>query len=188
MKNYWQGKKIKLRAFEEKDIQKYISTRNNPDSIRQYYEDYIEFPMSESELRETIEKYTRTFIHDDRRLFVIENPEGAYAGELSIWHTHRRNGVFRYGIFLDDKMRGMGYGKEALIIALDYYFNELNYQKCSPMAYSFNINSQKFHESFGFIKEGQLRNDIYARGSYHDMIYYGMLKDEFNKLYKHDFL
>ncbi len=188
MKNYWQGKKIKLRAFEEKDIQKYLDERNDPDSVRQLYEDYIEFPLSENEMRNSIENYLRSLNGNDKRLFVIENFDGEYVGEISIWYTHRRNGVFRYGIFLDERMRGKGYAGDALTVVLDFYFNELNYQKCSPTVYEFNLNSQKFHKKMGFIEEGRLRSDVFVRGKYHDMIYYGMLRDEFNQKYKHEFI
>jgi RimJ/RimL family protein N-acetyltransferase len=186
--NYWTRKNIKLRAFEDKDLEKYVSERNNPDCVRQLYEDYIEFPLSELEVRKSIDSYISTFKEGDKRLFVIEEISSEeYAGEVSVWDANRRNGVFKYGIFLDEKFRGKGYAADALIIVMDYYFNELNYQKCAPTVYSSNALSQHFHEKLGFIKEGELRNDVYNRGKYHNMICYGMLKNEFAKLYKHEF-
>ena len=189
MNNYWQGKYIKLRAFEERDLEKYIRERSNPDSIRQFYEDHIEFPLSEVEIRKTMDAYISSLRSEDKRLFVVENLEtNEYVGEISIWSTNIRSGVFKYGIFLDQKYRGQGHGKQALIIVLDYYFNELNYQKCSPNVYSYNLISQHFHDKFGFVVEGQLRSETFSRGTYHDVICYGMLRDEFNKLYSHDFI
>ena len=187
MSNFWQGSSIKLRAFEEKDLEKYINDRVNPDSIREWYEDYIQFPSSEEDVKEYTERFNSSLKGNDKKLFIIETLYGEYAGEISIWHTDRRNGVIKYGIFLDNKMRGKGYAKEALIIVLDFYFNELNYNKAQPDAYSFNSNSHKFHEKFGFVLEGVLRNQIYTRGDYHNLHCYGMLKSEFNKLYKHEF-
>lgn len=186
--NFWESKKIRLRAFEEKDMFREIYNRTSPDSVGELYEDYIKLPYSEKEVRERLEKDFLTILDNDKKYFVIENLDEEYVGRVTVWHTDRKNGVFRYGILIDKNNRGKGYGKDALIIVLDYYFNELNYQKASPTVYSFNKNSQAFHEKFGFIKEGQLRNDIYSRGSYHDMIYYGMLKEEFNNLHKHNFV
>jgi len=187
LSNYWQGNLIKLRSFEDKDLEKYINDRVNPDSKRQWCEDYIRFPFSPAEIKEQTEKYNSSLKDEDKRLFTIETLYGEYAGEISVWHTDRRNGTFKYGIFLDEKMRGKGYGKDALKIVLDFYFNELNYNKAQPDAYAFNNNSQKFHEKFGFVLEGVLRNQIYSRGEYHNLHCYGMLKNEFNKLHKHDF-
>jgi len=186
-KNYWQGKQIRLRALEDADLERYIAERAQPDSIRQWYEDELLFPASEKEVRKSYDEALEEFSKDDKRIFIIETRSGEYLGEISVWNTKKRAMVFRYGIFLVEDARGKRYGKEALTIVLDYYFNELNYQKCDPTVYSFNKKSQAFHESMGFILEGRLRNDVYTRGEYHDMLVYGMLKDEFNKLHKHEF-
>jgi RimJ/RimL family protein N-acetyltransferase len=102
-----------------------------------------------------------------------------------VWFTQTRERFFRYGIQIDEAYRKKGYAAEALVIVLDYYFNELNYQKCCPTAYEFNKRSQAFHERFGFVKEGVLRNEVFTRGKYYSMVYYGLLRDEFNAKYKH---
>lgn len=187
-KNYWENKGIRLRAIEEKDLDIYIKQRNNPDSIRQWYEDEILFPESAMDVKRKFEECLIEFGKDDKRIFIIETLDEEYAGEISVWYTKKKHGVFRYGIFLEEQFRGKGYGKQALIIVMDYYFNELNYQKASPTVYSYNTNSQAFHENFGFTLEGRLINDVYSRGVYHDMLYYGMIKDTFNKLHRHDFI
>lgn len=70
---------------------------------------------------------------------------------------------------------------------LRYYFMELGYQKVTANVYSFNESSLKLHERLGFIREGQLRNMIYCNGKYHDEIYLGMTKLEFEMKYQ-DFL
>lgn len=183
--NYWEGLHVRLRAFEEKDAEMYAANRHTPDGVRQFYEDYIRFPDSLDDVKKDVAKIKEDFSTDDKRVFVIETIDCVYIGEISIWFTDRVSRCFRYGIFLDNEFRGRGLAKEALVIVMDYYFNQLNYHKCSPTVYSFNKNSQKFHERFGFVLEGKLREEVYARGEYHDMYYYGMLKSEFNKKYKH---
>lgn len=184
--SYWQRNNIRLRAFENKDLQKYISER--PDTKRQWLEDRIELPNSEEQTKKILADYLDTLKTDDKSLFVLENLDGDYIGEISVWLALKPNGLFRYGIFLDDKFRYKGYAKDALVIVLDYYFNELNYHKAGPTVYSYNEASQKFHEKFGFIKEAELKEEVYTRGKYYNMIYYSMTKDQFNDLYIHDFL
>jgi len=183
--NYWESKNIRIRAAEEADIQRFTDRRNSIDREGQWLEDSLEFPLSEEEARKDIIDYINELSKDDKRFLIIETLAGDYAGYIDVWYTRRRIGNFRYGIKLEPEHRRKGYGKEALIILLDYYFNELNYNKCSPTVYEYNTGSQAFHEEFGFIREGALRSEVYSRGKYHSMIYYGMLKEEFNKLYKH---
>ena len=45
--------------------------------------------------------------------------------------------------------------------------------------YSFNQPSQKLHESLGFTLEGRLRRMIYTNGEFHDLLMYGITKEEF---------
>lgn len=182
-KNFWESERLRIRALEEKDLQMYIQNRHEPDSVRQWYEDSLMFPMSEKETKDDYEKTVTDYTKEDKRIFILETLDGMYMGEISIWLTSARARFFRYGIFLDESARGKGLGKEALIIVLDFYFNELNYRKAAPCVYSYNSNSQKFHEKFGFKLEGIVKDEIYSRGQYHDMRYYAMFKDEFNERY-----
>jgi len=184
-KYYWESDKIRIRAIEEADVQRFVGRRNKIDSEGQWLEDSLEFPLSEEGSRKELLDYIEQLSKDDKKFFIIETLAGSYVGSVDVWFTRTRIGIFRYGIRLEPEHRRKGYGKEALIIILDYYFNELGYQKCGPMVYEYNTASQAFHENFGFIREGALRNEIYSRGRYHSMIYYGMLKDEFNQLYRH---
>lgn len=60
-----------------------------------------------------------------------------------------------------------------------YFFHELRYQKVNAHVYSFNEGSIRLQEQLGFTKEGCLRNMIYTNGKYHDVVIYGLTKQEF---------
>ena len=182
--NYWEGKDIRLRALEAQDIDRFVEMRNKPDSEGKWFYDRLLFPKSEEGVRK---QYADLLLDlkDDKSYFVIETLDGEFAGDIGVWHTRRREGVFLYGVFIEREHRRKGYGSQALIIILDYYFNELNYQKCSATVYGYNKQSQKFQERLGFVREGSLRNELYTRGKYYDEVYYGMLKEEFNGMHKH---
>ena len=184
--NYWEGKDIRLRALEAHDIDRFVEMRNDPDSEGKWFYDRLLFPESAEDMRK---QYADLLLDlkGDKSYFIIETLDGEVAGNIGVWHTQRREGIFRYGVFIEEEHRRKGYGRQALIIVLDYYFNELNYQKCSATVYEYNKRSQEFQERFGFVREGSLRNELYTRGSYYDEIYYGMLREEFNGMYKHWF-
>jgi len=184
MINYWKRNNITIRAFEEKDIEGFVKRNLKPDVMQQWYYDFINFPKSEAELKKYIEEMVLD-TKEDRRLLVIEDVNGEHVGEFWVWYADRRNRVFRYGIAIYKEFRGKGYAKDALIVGMDYYFNELNYVKCSPTVYGYNKNSQEFHEKMGFVLEGRLRDEIFTRGRQFDLFYYGMTRDEFNEKYTH---
>ena len=184
MLNYWKRNNIIIRAFEERDIENFVKNNTMADSLQQWYYDFITFPKSSGDVLKTLEAMLGDS-KEDRRILVIENDNGEYVGEVFIWYADKRNGVFRYGISIYEQFRGRGYAKNALIIILDYYFNELNYVKCSPTVYEYNKNSQLFHEKLGFVLEGRLRDEIFTRGKRFDLFYYGMTRGEFNEKYSH---
>jgi RimJ/RimL family protein N-acetyltransferase len=175
--------------MEEGDIDLFINRRLSPDSIAEWYVDKVRFPGSEKNVRENTKDWLEDCSKDDKRIFVVDakDPSGEtgprWAGVLDVWSADRRSGVFRYGVNFEEEYRGKGLAQEALILVLDYYFNELNYQKASPFVYSYNPHSQAFHRKFGFRKEAVIPREVYSRGEYFDIVYFGMFKEEFNRLY-----
>ena len=183
---FWSTERIRIRAAEEEDAGFLAERRKTPDSLCQWYEDAIQFPQSDKETRDGFIKNLHEFYKDDMRLFMLESPDGAYAGQLSVWETNRRAGVFRHGIFLEERFRGLGLAKDALVIVMDFYFNELNYRKSAPYVYAYNLRSQKFHEDFGFTLEARMKEEHYSRDIYHDVLFYSLFKDAFNTRHKND--
>ncbi|MDR3090747.1 MAG: GNAT family N-acetyltransferase [Clostridiales bacterium] len=186
-KSFWTGKDVILRAFDEGDLVRLAESRKSPDSRREWLYDAIRPPMTEAALRKAYsdELFDRAKGSGDR-LFSIELKSGEYAGELVVFNTNPSSGVFRQGLFLEEGLRGKGFGAQALVIALDYYFNELRYRKSAPYVYAYNPASMRFHEKFGFVKEAVHREERYTRGQYHDTVYYAMFREEFNLAHGRD--
>jgi len=181
MENIWKGEKIRLRKASKNDGILFADEHGNMDTDVQRRYDYIDFPLADKTFGKRIEKFfeEESFGHDF--MFVIETNKKEAAGFVIVFDCDHRMGTFKYGLFMLEKYKGMGYGSEAVKIMLNYYFNELRYNKVNVYIYDYNTPSIKFHEKLGFVKEGRLRQMAYSNGSYHDTLFYGMLKDEFNK-------
>ena len=182
MENIWKGNKIRLRAATKNDGILFADEKGNMDTETQRRYDYIDFPIANSEFGKRIEKYMEGGEYGDDFMFVMETNDGKPAGFIITFDCDRRMGTFKYGLFMLEEFKGLGYGSEAVKIMLNYYFNELRYNKANVYIYAYNEPSIKFHEKLGFIKEGRLRQMAYSNGTYHDIIFYGMLKEEFKKL------
>ena len=59
------------------------------------------------------------------------------------------------------------------------YPHAWRYQKVNAEVYAFNEPSMRLHERMGFTLEGRLRRMIYTGGEYHDALFYGMTREEF---------
>jgi RimJ/RimL family protein N-acetyltransferase len=101
--------------------------------------------------------------------------------------THRCNSIngrFSYGLYVEPEARRLGYAREAILLLLRYYFDQLRYQKANVTVYDFNAPSLRLHEDLGFTEEGRLRRMIFNAGAYHDEVHFGITVEEFRA--KHD--
>ena len=109
---------------------------------------------------------------------IIETLDGVVVGGLSVG-ANRRTRVFDYGVGIGREHWRKGYGTEALELLFSFYFFELDYQKVETGVYAFNEPSLRFHEVFGFVVEGRRRRAVITRGDYHDVVLFGMTREEF---------
>ncbi len=116
--------------------------------------------------------------------FMIEELAGHPVGSISANSVNRTDGTFKYGIGIIAAKRQKGYASEALKIFLNYYFNELRLHKVHAEVYAFHKASQLLHEQLGFTLEGRLRKAKFTQGSFHDILIFGKLKEEFNLIHQ----
>jgi RimJ/RimL family protein N-acetyltransferase len=94
--------------------------------------------------------------------------------------THRDCFV---GIGLGDRtFWGKGYGTDAMRIILRYAFTELNLQRVTLDVFEYNQRGVRSYEKTGFVIEGRARGLILREGRRWDVIYMGILRDDWLKL------
>ena len=175
--NYWQGKKILLRAIEPADAATFYEWDKDSDMGR--FLDRVWQPVSlESQRRFTERESTKE--PGDNFFFVIENLQGEVVGSISTHDCDRRQGVFSYGVAVRAAHQRRGYAAEAIRMVLRYFFEELRFQKVTVGIHSNNPASAALHEHLGFQLEGRLRRTVFEGGQYLDELVYGLTVEEFN--------
>jgi RimJ/RimL family protein N-acetyltransferase len=178
MPNIFEGKLIRLRGVEPEDWEYFYDADQDSEPGR--LTDEIWFPNTKARVRQwTDELAKRQSVENDEYRFMIETLSGVTVGTLNTHTVNRRNGTFAYGLVIHADHRRKGYAAEAIRLVLHYYFNERRYQKVNAEVYSFNIPSMRLHERLGFTVEGCLRRMIYTGGEYHDVLVYGLTREEF---------
>jgi RimJ/RimL family protein N-acetyltransferase len=74
--------------------------------------------------------------------------------------------------------RGLGYGREAMVLALRFAFDELNLHRVCLTVFAYNQRAIALYESLGFTREGVYREHLLRDGKRHDMLLYGLLRRE----------
>jgi len=72
--------------------------------------------------------------------------------------------------------RGQGYGQEAMRMAVEFCWRELNLQRLSLYVYGANDHAIRVYSKIGFVHEGLLRRAGYVDGRYVDVTVMGMLR------------
>jgi RimJ/RimL family protein N-acetyltransferase len=137
------------------------------------------WPMNRASAQERLEEWVKASpgainfaartIADDRLvggigLMDINHPDGNAQLGLSVYRQ-------------DDW--GRGYGGEMIGLALRYAFNELNLHRVWLTTSDFNERALKLYEKLGFHHEGRGREHILLDGTRWDIVYMGILRDEF---------
>ena len=80
------------------------------------------------------------------------------------------------------EIRTRGLATDAWMILMRYAFYELRLNRVNGSALVYNAASIKVCERVGFKREGVKRQAVYKNGEYHDMIYYGCLRSDYEAL------
>ena len=83
------------------------------------------------------------------------------------------------GISIGDReFWGKGYGTDAMKVILRYAFQELNLRRVSLDTFEYNPRAIRSYEKVGFIHEGRVRKFLLREGSRWDMLFMGILREE----------
>ncbi len=97
---------------------------------------------------------------------------------LHDFDTISRKAELRMKIF-ESQQRGKGIGTEALTQLLAFGFKDINLHKIWLRVLADNLAGIKLYQKAGFMTEGKLREDIYIKGIYKDIVVMSLLKSEY---------
>jgi RimJ/RimL family protein N-acetyltransferase len=135
------------------------------------------FPKNESQITEWMRDGQRgreQFLFGIRTQFNDELIGFLELGEV-MW-THRSTWI---GLGIGERdQRGKGYGYEAMTLALDFAFQELNLHRVQLTVFGYNEVAIRLYEKLGFTREGVYREFLERDGQRYDMYVYGILRRE----------
>lgn len=146
------------------------------------------YPYSPQKVREWVEKTTDEAVGKntvENYMFAIETLEdGRLIGEIGLDGIQWAHGDAFVGIGIGERdFWGRGYGTDAMRVILRYAFTELNLQRVSLDVFEYNPRAFHSYEKVGFVVEGRARGALCREGRRWDLIYMGILRAEWQKLY-----
>lgn len=176
------GKRIRLRAVEREDVQKFHEWVNDPEVTRGLM---LNLPMS---LAEEESWFSMLSKRDPK-----EKPLAIEVKARQKWRLIGNCGIFdldsisrsaELGIMIGDKSEwNKGYGSEAMDLLVRHGFETLNLNRVFLRVYTENIRAVRSYEKTGFVLEGRLRQAVYKHGKYDDVLVMSILRSEWTPLH-----
>lgn len=173
------GAKIELHAIEPEHILAMNEWINDP-ALNRFLNRHI--PQSVSSTKEWVDSLPAD---PNNHVFAVLTKKGSLIGTVGLHEIDWKNRHAKLGIVIGNaKYHGRGYGEDTVNTLLRFAFHELNLHRITLEVFAFNKRGAACYEKCGFRNEGVLRDAIYRDGKFHDSIFMGVLRKEFDKLEK----
>ena len=174
-----EGKHVRLRAVEKKDLKQLLAWRNKPE-FRKHFREHRVLSMTEQQ-----KWYDNFVIKDDKTImFAIEEKRAKkLIGCCGLCHVNwiQHNADLSIYIGKNNHYIDLKYAPDAAYTLIDYAFNVLNFHRMWTEIYSFDHRKKKFLKKLGFSLDGKHRETCWHLNKWHDSYFYGLLRREFNK-------
>ncbi len=170
------GEKVVLRAIRREDLQRQWAFNNDVAFEVRGGGDPWEpqsFERLHAHFEQTLSKGER-----DGASFAIE-ADGTYIGSCALFRFDGTAHTAELGIGIGDlAYQGRGDGRDAVRVLLDDAFRLCNLRKVWLTVNGDNARAIHAYAAYGFVEEGRLRAQVWSDGHYVDLVYMGLLADE----------
>jgi [ribosomal protein S5]-alanine N-acetyltransferase len=176
------GKIIYLRPLEFADLNDtYLSWLNNP-QVGRYIESGI-FPIVKKHLENYYEQVAIS--PNNVMLAIIDKVSDQHIGNIKLGPINWVHRKATLGILIgENSFWGKGIASEATHLMIEYGFFRLNLRKIDLGVYAEHKAAIRVYEKIGFKIEGCFREDLFHEGQYKDRIWMGLLRSDFDPLYR----
>jgi ribosomal-protein-alanine N-acetyltransferase len=170
------GKRLYLRGLEEEDLKgDYFQWFNDGEASR--YNSHARFPNTAQAMQDYFRKTQGS--RSEIVFAIVLKAKDRHVGNVALqevdWIT--RSAAFSIMLGASD-LRGKGVGKEVGALVRDYAFERLNLRRLHCGTNAENTAMRRLAVAMGMREEGRRVQALYKNGVYHDIVEYGMLREE----------
>lgn len=171
------GKLVRLRAYEDTDLERVVAWINDRE-VTQWLS--ARYPLSTAQEREWLDRVMKRPASEGLSLAIETLADFRHIGTISIHPVSVESGNAELGIMIGDKdCWSRGFGTDAILTLLEFAFLEMNLHRVQLDALDTNERAIACYKKCGFIEEGRKRESWYQAGAYHDLVFMGVLREEF---------
>ncbi|MEZ6093477.1 MAG: GNAT family N-acetyltransferase [Pirellulaceae bacterium] len=171
-----QSQRFLLRPFFPEDAEDMQRLVNDRDIAR--FTRSIDYPYPLENAKAWIASHEQLWNDGKAIVFAIcEIATGALRGAVGL-HVSQVDHHAEVGYWIGKELWGKGIATEACSRAIRYGFEELGLERIHAHHMAVNPASGKVLEKSGMTQEGYLRKHVRKWGEFHDIVFYGVLAEE----------
>ena len=176
------GKRVTLRPFQREDLEALRRWHDDGEVMQHWGEPQ---PLVvEGQFEADLAAGGRFTKFEAEGYFCICDETGRPIGRLEYEGFDEHDRHAELGILIGEKDAWhKGYGPEAIVLFLDWFFNQRGAHRVWLTVQTRNERAQRAYEKVGFVREGTWREHYFYDGAWHDEHIYGILAREFNARY-----
>lgn len=179
MKDLYTGESVRLIALDAAEGAKAFARWDRDSEFKRYLDSgasrLVSSDKIQKEIEEEIEEQSPKFYGFGVR--TLENDALVGTGDLFVYNWTGRDAFVGLG-FGDRDLWGKGYGADLMRLLLRYAFIELNLRRVTLNVFEYNPRAIRSYEKVGFRHEGRMRQTLNKEGKRWDMLYMGILREE----------
>jgi len=181
--NLFRGELVRLTAEEPELLGKSFSSWDRNSEFRRLLDDEPPCLWSAKKIQSWFEKDIQEMNERSFQFLIRTLQDERLIGFIGLWDVEWSHGDAEVGIGIgDSESWGKGYGTDAMRVILRYGFSELNLQRITLGVFDYNARAIRSYEKAGFTHEGRVRKAIFRDGSRADIVYMGILREEWHVL------
>lgn len=186
MKDILKGKLVQLAAVDPEEVGKHFADWNRDSEFKRLLDTDAPRLHSAKTVKAWLEKELEKTGNTMYWFTIRAAADNQLLGDINLdvvgWNA--RDAYAGLGIGPRD-FWGKGYGTEAMNLILQYAFTEVNLRRVTLTVFEYNLRAIRSYEKAGFRVEGRLRGTILREGKRWDVLYMGILRDEWRQHHDH---
>lgn len=159
-----------IRCITQSDLKKMLEWRNEPAVRDNMYTHHV------ISLAEHLSWWEKASKMEHCKYFIYQS-KGVPMGVIYFTNINQEHGNASWGFYTSPEAP-KGTGSKMEFLALEYAFNDLKIHKLNCEVLSFNSAVIKMHQKFGFIVEGEVREQHLKDNALHNICLLGITRTE----------
>lgn len=170
-----QGKLVLLRGVEKEDLEQIRDWLTDPELLHLLGARPIPIGSIDAD------KLPELFRLREGRALAITSRDKVLVGVIAVGNFHEFNRTAQVLVLIGDRGEwARGFGTEALRMVTKFAFDDLNLNSLEAHIPEFNGRALRAFNKVGYQREGQLRQRLFLRGRYWDLVVASAVRESWN--------